>query len=237
MTEPILPGACAPSSVDDSADAAGAVTRVLALRHGETDWNRGARIQGHTDIALNDTGRWQATRLAQALADEPLAAIYSSDLQRAHHTARALSALTGVPVTLDAGLRERGFGRYEGRTFTEVEAEDPVAARRWRQRDPAFEPPGGESLTAFSARVVATARRLCAAHPGAQVALVAHGGVLDCLYRAATGTPIEAPRAWPIPNAAVNRLLLTAEGLSLVAWGDERHLEGAAARDELGPVA
>jgi probable phosphoglycerate mutase len=142
-----------------------------------------------------------------------------------------------VPVITDTGLRERCFGRFEGRTFADVEATDPASARRWRQRDPAFEPPGGESLDAFFARVLGAARRLCAAHPDAQVALVAHGGVLDCLYRAATGVALEAPRTWPVPNAAVNRLLVTGEGLSLVAWGDARHLEGETARDELGPVA
>ena len=77
------------------------VTRVLAIRHGETAWNVDTRIQGHLDIPLNDTGRWQAARLAQALAGERIAAIYSSDLQRAHATAQALGAATGV---VGAGL-------------------------------------------------------------------------------------------------------------------------------------
>ena len=73
-------------------------TRILAIRHGETLWNVDGRIQGHLDIGLNDTGRWQAERLGQALAAEPMAAIYASDLSRAHDTALAVSRYTGVPV-------------------------------------------------------------------------------------------------------------------------------------------
>ena len=90
------------------------VTRVLAVRHGETDWNAALRIQGHTDIALNERGRWQAAQLARALADEELHAVYSSDLQRAHATAHAVAVNAGLAVQHDLGLRERGFGDFEG---------------------------------------------------------------------------------------------------------------------------
>ena len=85
-------------------------TRILAIRHGQTAWNAAARIQGHTDIELDDTGQWQARRVAQALGDEDLQAIYSSDLARARDTAAPLAALHGLPVGIDEGLRERGFG-------------------------------------------------------------------------------------------------------------------------------
>lgn len=212
-------------------------TRLLVLRHGETAWNVDTRIQGHTNIGLNGVGRWQAERLAQALADEPLAALYSSDLARAFDTARAIGQATGLPVAPHQDLRERAFGAFEGRRFVDIEAADPEAAARWRRRDPAFAPPGGESLQRFRDRVVACTVRLAAAHRGAQIAIVAHGGVLDCLYRAATGAALDTPRDWPIANAAVNRLLHHDGGFSLVVWGDSRHLEGAAPRDESGPVA
>ena len=81
------------------------VTRILAIRHGETLWNVDSRIQGHLDIALNDTGRWQAERLGMALKDESIAAIYASDLSRAHDTALAVSRHTGVPVQAEPGVR------------------------------------------------------------------------------------------------------------------------------------
>ncbi|MED5620357.1 histidine phosphatase family protein [Ideonella sp. BN130291] len=200
-------------------------TRVIAIRHGETAWNVDTRIQGQLDIPLNDTGRWQAGRLARALADEPLDAIYASDLGRAHETAQALAATTGLPVVLDTGLRERGFGIFEGMTFKDIEQRWPEQSRRWRQRDPHFGPEGGETLAGFYDRCIAAATRLAAAHPGQTIALVAHGGVLDCLYRAGSRITLQAPRTWQLGNAGINRLLYSAEGFTLVGWGDTLHLE------------
>ena len=108
-------------------------TRIIAIRHGETAWNATARLQGHQDIPLNALGLWQAAQAAQALADEPVAQIYSSDLQRAYQTAQAVAGVTGAPLAAEPGLRERSFGIYEGRTFAELEAELPEVARRWRR--------------------------------------------------------------------------------------------------------
>ncbi len=200
-------------------------TRVFALRHGQTAWNADKRIQGHTDIALDEIGRWQADQLAQALADEPLAAIYSSDLQRARATAEPLARMTGVPLLTDPGLRERAFGSFEGQTFDEIQKRWPDETRRWLARDPAFEPGGGESLTGFSARCVGTSTRLAARHPGAVIAIVAHGGVLDCLYRAAVGVSLSEPRGWQLGNATINRLLFNGERFALVGWNDAAHLD------------
>lgn len=201
-------------------------TRILAVRHGETDWNVGTRIQGQLDIGLNDKGRWQARRVAQALADEGIEVIYASDLARAFDTARAIGAATGIDVRPDAGLRERAFGRFEGQTWAAIETRWPAESARWRARDLAFAPEGGESLRGFHARVVTVAERLAAAHPGQTIALVAHGGVMDCLYRAATRIDLAAPRTWQLGNAAVNRLLHTPQGFSVVGWSDTSHLDG-----------
>ena len=203
-------------------------TRILAIRHGETLWNVDSRIQGHLDIGLNDTGRWQAERLGLALKDEPIAAIYASDLSRAHDTALAVSRHTGVPVQAEPGLRERSFGEFEGRTFAEIETELPAQAQRWRQRDPTFTPAGGESLLMLEARVLSVAARLASQHPGEQIALFAHGGVMDILYRAATRLDLQAPRTWALGNTAVNRLLWSPEGFSLVGWADVQHLNDGA---------
>ncbi len=199
-------------------------TRILAIRHGETLWNVDSRIQGHLDIGLNETGRWQAERLGMALKDEPITAIYASDLSRAHDTALAVSRRTGVPVQAEPGLRERSFGEFEGRTFAEIETALPEQAQRWRQRDPSFTPAGGESLLMLEARVLSVAGRLAAQHPGEQIALFAHGGVLDILYRAATRLDLQAARTWTLGNTAINRLLWSPEGFSLVGWADVQHL-------------
>lgn len=201
------------------------VTRILAVRHGETAWNRDTRIQGHTDIALNDHGRWQASQLAQALHAEPIAACYASDLSRARETAQAVAQRHALPVHIHTGLRERGFGSFEGKTWAELEAAWPVETQAWRKRVPDFAPPGGESLLQLQARVVATVDELAARHPGEQVLMVAHGGVLDMLYRLATRLDLQAPRSWELTNTAINRLLWSPEGLSLVGWADTNHLQ------------
>lgn len=200
-------------------------TRVIAVRHGETAWNLDTRIQGQLDISLNDTGLWQAGRAAEALGEEPITAIYASDLARAWQTAAAIAEPHAIEVVAETGLRERAFGLFEGRTFADIDATLPAQARLWRTRDPEFAPEGGESLLAFRERVTSTAARLAARHPGELVVLVAHGGVMDVLYRAATGQELQAPRTWHLGNAAINRLLWTPQGFTLVGWADVGHLD------------
>ena len=203
-------------------------TRIVAIRHGETAWNASTRIQGHTDIPLNDHGQRQAQLLGQALSQaDPMDAIYSSDLQRALATAQALALHTGARLVTHVGLRERAFGDFEGRSFAQIEQEMPEQAQLWRTRVPDWIPPGGgESLLAMQQRVMATVNALAQQHPGQQIAVVAHGGVLDVLYRAATQQSLQAPRSWALGNAAINRLLWTPVRLTLVGWGDDAHLQG-----------
>lgn len=204
-------------------------TRIVAIRHGETDWNVNTRIQGQIDIGLNQRGLWQAQRVGLALADESIDAIYSSDLQRARSTAEAIAQHTNSPqarsVRLHSGLRERGFGIFEGHTWAEIEQQWPQDALRWRQRDPDFAPPGGESPSQLSLRVSTTLCEIAAKHPGEHIVLVAHGGVMDMLYRLATQQTLQAARTWALGNAALNRLLWTPESCTLVGWGDVQHLE------------
>jgi probable phosphoglycerate mutase len=204
-------------------------TRIIAIRHGETAWNVETRLQGHLDIGLNAHGQWQAERTAQALADEDLAAIYTSDLARALATAQAIaersSSAGARPVHLLTGLRERGFGVFEGLTYAQIAADWPEESQRWRQRDPQFAPPGGETLTALRQRIFDTVNHVASQHVGEQIVLVAHGGVMDALYRLATGQEIAAPRTWDLGNASINRLLWTPDGLTLVGWSDTRHLD------------
>lgn len=211
-----------------------APVRITAVRHGETAWNVDTRIQGQIDIGLNTRGQWQAQQLGAALAEHGLNHVYTSDLARAHHTALAIAAHAGIAphtVALHTGLRERAFGVFEGRTHAEIEAQWPQDALRWRQRVPDWAPQGGESPLQLRQRVEQTVAHIAARHPGEHIALVAHGGVLDMLYRLATGQEVNAVRTWELGNCAINRLLWTPEGLTLVGWADTAHLE-AAARDE-----
>ena len=203
-------------------------TRIIAIRHGETAWNVDTRIQGHLDIPLNATGREQASRLARALLGHaPIDAICSSDLSRALQTARIVADATGAPLSVNAGLRERGFGDLQGHTFAEFSAAAPQQAERWRRRDPDWSPPGeqAESLLRFQERVTHAVQALAAQNIGKQLALFTHGGVLDVLYRAATGLGLRDARTWALGNTAVNRLLWTPDGgLTLVGWADTMHL-------------
>lgn len=202
-------------------------TRLIAVRHGETAWNVDTRVQGQLDIGLNEVGRRQSARLAQALADERLDALYASDLGRARDTALAVAAVTGLPLQLDAALRERAFGRFEGMTYAEIEQRFPDESRRWRQRDPDFAPEdGGEALAAFQARAVAAVAAIARRHRGRHIAVITHGGVLDALYRAAARVALDAPRTWHLGNAGINRLLHGEAGFSLVGWADTGHLQG-----------
>lgn len=203
--------------------------RVFLLRHGLTDWNAERRLQGHLDHPLNAIGHRQARQLGQALADEDIAAIYSSDLLRARQTAAPLAQALALPVHTDPMLRERHFGHLEGLSYQEIDERFPEDARGWRLREPGFAPGGGETLSHFYDRTVAAVARLAAPHAGESIALFSHGGLLDCLHRAATGLDLQAPRSWQLRNASINRLLYTGSGFVLVGWDDHAHLEADAA--------
>jgi len=212
----------------------GEATRLIAVRHGETAWNVEARLQGQLDIPLNERGQEQARRTAHWLAEDHADVVVSSDLARAQATAQAIATFNRIPLELDEGLRERSFGSFQGLTHAEVAERWPEQAARWKSRDPEFRPGGdGESLTAFYARCIEATLRVAERHAGKTVVLVAHGGVMDCLYRAAGRLPLDAPRIWQLDNAAINRLLHTSSGLTMVGWNDTSHLDvGAPTLDE-----
>jgi probable phosphoglycerate mutase len=207
-------------------------TRIIAIRHGETAWNVDTRIQGQLDVELNATGLWQAQQVAQALREESIAAIYASDLSRAFQTASAIGTAVGQQPVPTPALRERHFGMFQTRTWAEIEATWPDQAKLWRQRVPDWAPEGGESLITVHERISQCVDQLAQNHMGEQIVLVAHGGIMDVLYRWATGQPIQAPRTWSLGNAIINRMLWTPQGLSLVGWGDDSHLQNAS-RDEI----
>lgn len=206
-------------------------THILAIRHGETAWNKDARIQGQLDIPLNDTGLWQAERTADALRGEPIAAVYASDLLRAAQTAQAIADAQQLTLRRMPELRERHFGDCQGCRWTDLEVERPDITDAWRRRVPDFAPPGGESLLDLRARVENAFHSLGERHAGEQIVVVAHGGVLDIVYRLAAKIDLQSPRTWQLSNAGVNRVLWTPEGLNLIGWGDVSHLDGAIRED------
>lgn len=196
----------------------------LVVRHGETVWNREGRIQGHGDSPLTERGLAQAREVAGRLAREPVAALYASDLGRARETARLVAASAGMEVKVDPGLRERAFGVLEGRTWDEIEREDPGCVRRLAE-DPGYAAPGGESLAQFRDRVTeALARISRTTESGRAIAVITHGGVLGVLWREARRTPPGVPLADEARNASVNEFRYTEGRWAMVRWGEADHL-------------
>ena len=206
-------------------------TTLLLIRHGETAWNAERRLQGHLDIPLNPEGERQASLLAAALAGEALDLVVSSDLMRARQTAQAIANLRGMSLQVEPGLRERCYGGFEGLLYSEIEARYPREFAAWQARDvDAVLPPGqncGETFRDFYARATGAILALARAHPGKTLALVAHGGVLECAYRLAQGMPLETPRNFKVFNASVNRFVLEEGRLVLRSWGEVGHLQPA----------
>ncbi len=208
------------------------MTTFLLLRHGETIWNRDGKLQGWQDSPLSETGRAQADALAARMALERVDLIVASDLGRTRATAAPIAARLGLAVSLDAGLRERSYGELEGMTWAEIERARPRDYRRLVARDPDHLVPGGETGAQFRDRVVAALERLARANGGAAIALVTHGGVLGVVYRHAKGIPLEMPRTFTVPNAAVNRLRVERRRWVIEAWADTGHLAAAPLDDE-----
>jgi probable phosphoglycerate mutase len=162
------------------------VTTILLARHGETDWNREGRFQGHADPPLNETGLAQAAELAAELEGVELAAVYSSPLRRALETAEVVAAGHGLePRAVDA-LREVDVGSWQGLTRAEVEARFPEQFARWLDYDKGWE--GGESYEEMGRRVVAALLELAAAHEDERILAVTHGGPIRAAFAFADGT-------------------------------------------------
>lgn len=203
-------------------------TRILLIRHGETAWNAERRLQGHLDIALNAEGERQAAALAEALSGETVDLIVASDLMRARQTAEAIARRRGQQIAVDPALRERCYGGFEGLLYSEIAARFPSEFAAWQARDvDAVLPPGanrGESFREFYERSVGAMRKHAAAHVGRTIALVAHGGVLECAYRAALGLSLETARDFKVLNASINRFEVEDGKLRLLSWGEVAHL-------------
>ena len=199
-------------------------TRLCIIRHGETEWNVEKRIQGHTDIPLNATGRAQALAMAFNAAHHRFNAIYSSDLARALETARVLAQREDLEVQCLPQLRERHFGLFQGLTAAQGAERYPEAYTHYQTRDLDYDFETGESLRRFSERVSEAIDWLVRHHGGQTIAAVSHSGVLDVIYRRATGRPLHTPRDFAIPNCALNWFHFDSQGWHLEAWADRHHL-------------
>jgi probable phosphoglycerate mutase len=204
------------------------MTRLLLVRHGETAWNADMRIQGHADIPLNDAGLAQARAAARAVADRPLAAVYTSDLMRAWQTADLVAAPRGLTAIRDLRLREASFGEWEGLTRPDIVARWPELAAAWQKDSLRTRPPGGETLEAVQARVVAFVDEIHARHPDDEIAIVAHGGSLRAIILHTLGGDLTIARRLRFDNCAVSTVEIDHGRYTLTGFNDTCHLRDAA---------
>lgn len=199
------------------------VRRLVMLRHGQTEYNAGSRMQGQLDTELSDLGREQSVAAAEVLAKRQPLAIVSSDLRRALDTAVVLGHRAGVPVTADVRLRETHLGEWQGLTHLEVDAAAPGARLAWRDNS-RWAPPGGESRVAVAARSMPLVDELIAGQPEwglhqpggdpeRPVVLVAHGGLIAALTAALLRLPVDN---WPILGGMGNASWVQLSGHSAI---------------------
>jgi phosphoserine phosphatase len=215
------------------------VTTILLARHGESDWNRDRRWQGHADRPLTDLGREQARALAERLAATELDAVYSSDLERARETAAIVAEPHQLPVRELSDLREVDVGSWSGLTRAEAEERFPHAFRRWTEGQEGWD--DGETYEQLSERVVGALLAIAARHPRDRVLLVAHGGSIRAVHAAALGLDVHTYRRIQRvePNATLSAVcvedgrlteLCRAEDLDRFLVEDQQRRRAAAAR-------
>jgi broad specificity phosphatase PhoE len=190
-------------------------TRLFLVRHGETMANREYRYIGTKDEPLGTLGQTQAIQLAEALSVLPVAAVYSSPLQRTFDTALPIAARLSLEVQPVDDLRECDFGTWEGLSRAEVMTRSPENARRLREweQNTNIPPPGGESFEALQERVCAVVERLVEAHPDQSIVLVTHVGPIKVLLSAALGAPL----------SSAFRIFLDPATISVMDWRDAAH--------------
>jgi broad specificity phosphatase PhoE len=205
----------------------GTLVRILLVRHGETVSNVEGRWQGQGDSPLTERGRSQAAQLAAALAQEPIAAVYSSDLGRALATARLVAAPHGLTVHADPRLREIHVGQWTGLSRQEIRDRFGGMLEAWAQRPATLRLPDGETLHEAQARALGFFEDVLGKHTGSTVVVVAHGAIGQAILVEGMGRTIED--LWlkeRLDNCQISRLEWTpSNGLKLIELSDVKHLE------------
>ncbi len=201
--------------------------RLILVRHGETESNRLGLALGRADVPLNERGRWQAGRLALALATEPLVAVYSSPLARALETAKAIAQVHSLEVQIDEGLIEMDIGQAEGLTFSEIGERFPGLLEAWVGPEGPFQPmPGGERLADVQERAWDAVGRIAARHPGAVACAVTHNFVILTVLATVMKIGLADFRRLRHAVGAISELDIAPTGTRIVRLNDTCHLEG-----------
>lgn len=207
-------------------------TNILIIRHGQTEWNKLKKLQGHSDIPLNEEGKKQAQTLAFILQNEPLNAIYASDLKRAYETALAIAKVHHMPVMANPQFRERCYGACEGLTSAEIKEKFPKEYKAWVMAAPDLFFPDGERKTEsprqFHERARKAIQLVAQKHLGQNIAIITHFGVLETAYREAKNIPLGIINKMPVLNTSINRFRWHIDGrLELMTWQESEHLDEA----------
>ena len=201
-------------------------TRIVLIRHGQTESNLAGKVQGQTDTPLTGLGVYQAQRAGQRFQKGGINHLYSSDLGRAVATAEIISHYTGLSVQRDSRFKEIHFGVAEGSTWREMVETHPQVAQRWRDHQSDARYPEGESRAEAIERVQQGFRELHECHPGDSVGIVTHGGILAAVFAWALGIPDGIRPRCQIQNASVN-VIRIGNGLpKILSWGDISHIDG-----------
>ena len=208
-------------------------TRICFVRHGETNWNAERRMQGHIDIPLNANGISQAERLANALirVKHSFDVIYSSDLERALHTANVVANALSLAVQTTPQLRERNVGQLQGLLLSEAPVLLPEIWQSHIARELDHDLGGGESIRAFHQRMQGVLELLLRQHRGQSILAVSHGGSLDMIYRIVTQQALDAERVAVVPNTSLNWITHDGSVWSIQRWADTSHLSESALDD------
>lgn len=190
------------------------------VRHGETDYNLNGRWQGTLDIPLNETGRRQAERVAEAFRSVPIACLYSSDLSRAYETAQRIAAPRGLEIVKDARLREIALGKFQGLTRQEIASTYPLEYVYWQNSDK-YVVPNGESRLGLQARVMSFWDELLRTCVYEEVAIVTHGGTIRWMLNALAPQTILTRS---IENASITTLVRDGAAWHVTRLGDISHL-------------
>ena len=207
------------------------MTEIIIIRHGETEWNKTGRFQGHSDVPLSVEGRAQAEALGRNLALDHVDAIYASDLIRAMETAAPLAARFGLTVTPDPLLRELNFGAWEGRSFNDVNAEHSDTMKRFYNDPEHADIPESEPFPVFQKRVAGRVREIVRAHQGKRIVIVSHGASIRILLADILAMPIRS--IWHVSqlNTAVNKIRFEDDGFAIVTlMNDTSHLRAGDVR-------
>ena len=202
------------------------MTRLILVRHGETDWNVIGRAQGQADQPLNERGLAQAELVGRHIRENyDVGVIWSSDLSRCARTAGAV----GAPVRLTETIREINFGEWEGRRWDEIRTESPEGIGRFVSGDPQFRPPGGESMSDVVIRAKRFIEETGLLKIDGDVVIVGHGGSLKCLLVVLLDLPDAAVGRFHFSNRGLSRVGVTNGSATLLTFNHPAHLDAASA--------